>query len=241
MPQLGIKLDHVASLRQARRAVVPDPVIAAGIAEIAGADSIVVHLCEDRRHVQERDVRLLRQTVKTTLNLAMAPTQEMLKLAYDIKPDVVTLVPEFRDGTVIEGGYDINYHRDHARKYIQSLRDADVAVAVFLDPDIEQIRSAHRVDVSSVVLDTRKFAQTRGDAERTHERQRLYDAARSASKLNMNVGAGQGLDQHNLPELVALGVFDEFQIGHAVVAQSVIVGLECAVRDMRALLTRRPS
>ncbi len=234
--RLGVNVDHVASLRQARRTPYPDPVAAAAVVELAGADQITVHLREDRRHIQERDVRLLRQTVQTMLNLEMAATAEMVKVAYDIKPDVVTLVPERREELTTEGGLDVGHHRDHLKKHVQSLRDADIEVSLFIDPDLDQVRHAHRLEVAAIELHTGKYCDARGEAEQRVELQRIVDAARTAAKLGLRVAAGHGLNYHNLRALVPVSEIEEYNIGHAVVAQAVFVGLDRAVRDMLALL-----
>lgn len=234
--RLGVNVDHVASIRQARRTAYPDPVTAAAICELAGADQITVHLREDRRHIQERDLRMLRDTVQTTLNVEMAATQEMVKIAYDVKPDIVTLVPERREELTTEGGLDVTHHRDHVKKYVQSLKDGDIQVSLFIDPDLDQVRSAHRVEASAVEIHTGKYTEARGDAERRAELQRIADAARAASKLGMRVAAGHGLNYHNVRELVPLADIEEYNIGHSIVAQAVFVGLERAVRDMLELL-----
>ncbi len=234
--RLGVNVDHVATLRQSRRTRYPDPVAAAAICELAGADQITVHLREDRRHIQERDVRLLRQTVQTSLNLEAAATQEMVKIAYDVKPDIVTLVPERREELTTEGGLDVARQRDHVKKYVQSLKDADIQVSLFIDPDLDQVRAAHRVEADAVELHTGKYCDAVGHAEQRSELQRIADAGRTAAKLGMRVAAGHGLNYHNLHDLVPVAEIEEYNIGHAIVAQSVFVGLERAVRDMVDLL-----
>jgi pyridoxine 5-phosphate synthase len=234
--RLGINIDHVATLRQARRTRYPDPVTAAAICELAGADQITVHLREDRRHIQERDVRVLRQTVQTLLNLEAAATQEMVKIAYDIKPDTVTLVPERREELTTEGGLDVARQRDHMKKYVQSLKDADIQVSLFIDPDLDQVRAAHRVEADAVELHTGKYCDAVGEGDRRAELQRIVDAARTAAKLGMRVAAGHGLNYHNIQALVPVVEIEEYNIGHGIVAQAVFVGLERAVRDMLALL-----
>ncbi len=230
--KLGLNIDHIATIRQARRTKYPDPVAAAAIAEAAGADQITVHLREDRRHIQERDVRILRETVQTTLNLEMGATQEMLKIALDVKPDIVTLVPERREELTTEGGLDVNHHRDHLKKYVQSLRDADLKVSLFIDPDLDMLRAAHRLDAPSVELHTGKYADARDEISRRNELRRIADAARAAAKLGMRVAAGHGLHYTNVQELVLVEEIEEFNIGHAIVARAMLVGMDRAVRDM---------
>ncbi|MEM6533660.1 MAG: pyridoxine 5'-phosphate synthase [Myxococcota bacterium] len=234
--RLGVNVDHVATLRQARRTQYPDPVEAAAIAERAGAGQIVVHLREDRRHIQERDVRILRQTVQTQLNLEMAATSEMLKIAFDVKPDVCTIVPETREELTTEGGLDVAHHRDHLKKFVAQLRDADVTVALFVDPDVDAVKAAHRIDATSIELHTGKYADARTESEQRTELRRLSDAARTASKLGMRVAAGHGLHYHNISALVPIDEIEEYNIGHGIVARAIISGFETAVRDMIELL-----
>lgn len=234
--RLGVNIDHVATLRQTRRTPYPDPVAAAAICEAAGADQITVHLREDRRHIQERDLRLLRQTVQTTLNLEMAATQEMLKIAYDVKPDVVTLVPERREELTTEGGLDVSHHRDHLKKYVQSLRDGDIAVSLFIDPDLDMIRAAHRLDVTMLELHTGKYCEARGESDRRAELKRIADAARTAAKLGIRVAAGHGLHYKNVQALVPIEEIEEYNIGHSIIGRAVLVGLDAAVRDMLTAL-----
>jgi pyridoxine 5-phosphate synthase len=230
--RLALRLDHVATLREVRKASSPDPVRAAVLAEQAGVDGITAHLREDRRHIQERDVRLLRQLVRTPLALDVAPTQEMLKLAYDIKPDSVNLVPEQRDEQTSERGLDVAREREHLRKYVQSLHDADIEATLVIDPDLDQVRAAHRLDVTSIELHAGKYAEARGALERRGELQRLVDAARAAHKLGMRVSAGHGLGYQNIEPLVLIEEIETFVVGHALVAHALLVGIEAAVRDM---------
>jgi pyridoxine 5-phosphate synthase len=226
----------VATIRQSRRTRYPDPVAAAVICELAGADQVTVHLREDRRHIQERDLRILRESVQTALNLEMAATQEMVKIAYDVKPDVVTLVPERREELTTEGGLDVTHHRDHVKKYVQSLKDGDIFVSLFIDPDLDQVRAAHRVEAHAVELHTGKFCDARGESERRNELQRIADASRAATKLGMRVAAGHGINYQNAHDLVPIPEIEEYNIGHAIVGQAIFVGLDRAVRDMVAIL-----
>lgn len=234
--RLGVNIDHVATLRQARGTLYPEPLTAAAMAEDAGADQITVHLREDRRHIQDRDVRLLRQSVQTMLNLEMAATQEMLKFALEVKPDLVTLVPERREELTTEGGLNVEQNREVLKKYIHSMRDGDVPVSLFIDPDVDQIRASHRIDVTAVELHTGKYCEAKNETERQHERQRIVDAAKAASKLGMRVAAGHGLHYHNVTSLVSIEEIEEYNIGHSIVARAVLVGFDKAVRDMLDLL-----
>ena len=235
--RLGVNIDHVATLRQARRTPYPDPVTAAGLAELAGADQITAHLREDRRHIQDRDLRLLKQTVQTKLNLEMAATPEILNIALDVKPDTATIVPERREELTTEGGLDAQHHRDHLKKYVQNLRDGDIQVSLFIDPDLDQVRAAHRLDAMAVELHTGKFCEARGEVDRRAELQRIIDAARAASKLGLRVAAGHGLNYNNLTELVRIDEIEEYNIGHSIIARAVLTGLDAAVREMLGLLT----
>ncbi len=235
---LGVNVDHVATLRQARRASYPDPVTAAAIAEMAGAHQVTIHLREDRRHIQERDLRLLRETCQTALNLEMAATQEMVKVAYEVKPDLVTLVPERREELTTEGGLDVASQREVLGQLIRHLRDGEIEVSLFIDPELDQIRAAHKVDADRVELHTGRYCEARNAAERQRELERLVDAAKAATKLGMGCAAGHGLNYENVQPVVGIAEIDELNIGHAIVARAVLVGLDRAVRDMLALMRR---
>ncbi|MEW5852989.1 MAG: pyridoxine 5'-phosphate synthase [Myxococcota bacterium] len=238
-PRLGVNIDHVATLRQSRGTRYPDPVVAAGICENAGADQITIHLREDRRHIQERDLRILRQTVTTRLNLEMAATQDMLKVAYEHKPDTATLVPERREELTTEGGLDVTLQRDALKRFVRSLRDADIYTSLFVDPDLDQVRASHKVDAQAVELHTGKYAEARDDKERHIELQRITDAAKAATKLGLKVFAGHGLNYNNVEPLLGVDEIEEYNIGHAIVSRAVLVGLDIAVRDMLAILNRQ--
>ena len=234
--RLGINLDHIVGLRHARRTPYPEPTYAAAVAQDAGASHITAHLREDRRHVQERDVRLLRQTLHVPFNLAMAASAEMAKFALDVKPDQVTLVAEHRDEFTTEGGLDVSNGRDHLKRSCHDLQDADIEVSVFIDPDLDQVRAAHRINVHMVELHTGKYADARTDKERRVELLRIADAARAANKLGMRVSAGHGLHFHNIQDLVPIDEIEAYNVGHGVVARAVFTGLYRAVADMLALL-----
>ena len=234
--RLGVNVDHVATIRQARRTVYPDPVIAANIAEQAGAHQITVHLREDRRHIQERDVQMLRQSVETCLNLEMAATNEMLESALELKPDVITSVPERREELTTEGGLDVIQHYAYLKQYVQRLRDAGFVVSLFIDPDIEQIRASHRIDVPMVELHTGSYACARPGSATQETLQRVIDAAKACAKLGMRVAAGHGLHYHNVAPLVLIEEIEEYNIGHAIVARAMMCGFDKAVRDMLGLL-----
>jgi pyridoxine 5-phosphate synthase len=234
--RLGVNVDHVATLRQVRRATYPDPVAAAAMAELAGADQITIHLREDRRHIQERDLQVLRRTVTTRLNLEMAVAQEMLRIAYEVKPDMVTLVPERREELTTEGGLDAVSGREAVRKAVKTLRDAEIEVSLFIDPDLDQVKAAHRAEAQVVELHTGRYCDARLAADRRRELNRILDATKSAAKLGLKVAAGHGLNYRNVLPVAAIAEIEELNIGHAIVAQAVLVGMERAVREMKALL-----
>ncbi len=196
--RLGVNVDHVATLRQARRTTYPDPVTAAALAELAGAGQITIHLREDRRHIQDRDLRILRETVQTLLNLEMAATQEMVKIAYEHKPDVVTLVPERREELTTEGGLDVAGQRDPIANIIKNLKDGEITVSLFIDPDLDQVRAAHKVNADRIELHTGRYCEARNERERARELSRIVDAAKAAAKLGMSVAAGHGLNYDNV-------------------------------------------
>ncbi len=234
--RLGVNVDHVATLRQSRRTLYPDPVAAAVLAELAGADQITIHLREDRRHIQERDLQVLRRTVSTRLNLEMAATQEMVKLAYEVKPDTCTLVPERREELTTEGGLDVVAGRDGVRKVVKTLRDAEIEVSLFIDPDLDQVKAAHRAEAQVVEFHTGRYCDARLASDRRRELSRLVDACKAAAKLGLEVAAGHGLNYTNVTPVAALPEVEELNIGHAIVARAVLVGLERAVREMKDLL-----
>jgi pyridoxine 5-phosphate synthase len=234
--KLAINVDHVATLRQARKRTEPDPVTAAALAELAGAQGIVVHLREDRRHIQERDVSLLRQTTKTKLNLQMAATQDMLKIALRIKPDMVTLAPERREEVTTEGGLEVHLNRENLKKYIRLLKDSDITVSVFINPDLDQVKAAQWVDADYIEVHTGSFCEAKTIGLRQEEFDLIQNTVKLAHKIGLGVNAGHGLDYHNIGWLVDIAEIEQFSIGHAVVARAVLVGFERAVRDMVELI-----
>jgi pyridoxine 5-phosphate synthase len=232
---LGVNIDHVATLRQARRAREPDPVHAALAAELAGADSITLHLREDRRHIQDRDVRTLRGLLRTRMNLEMAVTDEMLAIAAEVRPGDCCLVPEKRTELTTEGGLDVAAQAARIRAAVASLAGAGIRVALFVDPDPVQIEAAARAGAPVVELHTGAYAEAMGPAKAT-ELERLRAGARLAARLGLEVHAGHGLDYHNVQPVAAIGEIVELNIGHAIMARAVFVGLPAAVRDMKALM-----
>ncbi len=235
MARLGVNIDHVATLREARKAKEPDPIAAAALAELAGADGIVVHLREDRRHIQDRDLRLLRETVRTKLDLEIAATEEMARIALEIKPDMVTLVPERRQELTTEGGLNVVSCREELQKIIELLREGDILVSLFIDPDPTQIKGAHKVSADLIEIHTGKYANSRGK-ERQAELHEIMEAAKLASKLGMGVNAGHGLDYTNVTAVSQIPEIEELNIGHSIISRAVLVGLERAVREMKSLI-----
>jgi len=237
---LGVNVDHVATLREQRGTRYPDPVAAAVLAELGGADQITIHLREDRRHIQERDLRILRETVQTRLNLEMAATKEMAKIAYEFKPDMVTLVPEKREELTTEGGLDVALGRDTIKEHVRFLQDGDIKVSLFVDPDIDQIRASHKVNAYAVELHTGAYCDARSEPVRQTELARLVDAAKTCSKIGLKVYAGHGLSLNNVAEVAAIREITEFNIGHSIVSHAVFVGMTQAVREMKqAILEAR--
>lgn len=236
MARLAVNVDHVATVRQARQVAEPDPVTAAALAELGGAHGIVVHLREDRRHIQDRDVAVLRETVKTKLNLEMAATREMVEIAQKIKPDMATIVPEKRQELTTEGGLDAALFEESLKEAVQALHGAGIAVSLFVNPDAKQVKAAHRLEVEYVELHTGMFADAHSFARRQEEYERLITAARLARKLGIGAHAGHGVDYRNIFWLRNISEIEEFSIGHAIIARAVLVGMERAVREMAQLV-----
>ena len=236
MARLGVNVDHVATIRQARGGKEPDPVAAALIAEVAGADGIVVHLREDRRHIQPRDLRVLREIVQTKLDLEMAATEEMARLAIEVKPHLVTLVPERREELTTEGGLDVESQRQRIKDIITLLHQSGIAVSLFVDPDLEQIKAARRVDADCIELHTGRYANALGLKNQDSEFDALAQAGRAAYKLEIAVSAGHGLNYQNARRLRTITEIVEYNIGHSIIARAVLVGLDRAVREMKDLV-----
>jgi pyridoxine 5-phosphate synthase len=239
MVQLAINVDHVATIREARGITEPDPVLAAGICELAGASGIVIHLREDRRHIQDRDLQLIRQTVKTKLNLEMAATKEMLTIAAETGPDMITLVPEKRQELTTEGGLNVARNRKKIQKAIEKMNKVDIPVSLFIDPDAKQIKAAREVGATFVELHTGRYCDARTENERDMEFNLIEESAAAASAAGLRVNAGHGLDYRNTPRIAALETIEELSIGHAVISRAVFVGLDLAVREMLALIRRK--
>ena len=232
MARLAVNVDHVATIRQARGIDFPDPVFAAGMAEMAGADCIICHLREDRRHINDRDLRLLRETVKTRLNMEMAAVDEMINIAREVKPDLVTLVPEKREELTTEGGLDVVSNPDHYRKVVDSMKEKDIRVSFFIDPDPAQIEAAHRVGGDIVEIHTGHYSEAKNESEAEERFKRIVKAVEAASGLELGISAGHGLNYINIKRFRVLPRIDEYSIGHVIVAKAIYVGFENAVREM---------
>lgn len=230
--RLGVNVDHIATIRQARGGAEPDPVFAAGLAELGGADGIVCHLREDRRHIQDRDLLLLRKTVQTHLNLEMAATEEMIGIAIKVKPDMCTLVPEKRKELTTEGGLDVAADPDKIAEAIRTLQDNRIVVSLFVDPVIEQVKAAAKLKADYVELHTGNFADAEDEELAGLELDKIASMALAANKLGMGVSAGHGLRYHNVRRVADIAYIEELNIGHSIIARAAFVGIEQAVRDM---------
>ncbi|WP_265556717.1 pyridoxine 5'-phosphate synthase [Serratia grimesii] len=233
---LGVNIDHIATLRNARGTQYPDPVQAAFIAEQAGADGITVHLREDRRHITDRDVRILRQTIQTRMNLEMAVTDEMLDIAIELKPHFCCLVPEKREEVTTEGGLDVAGQQDKMSVAVERLAQAGILVSLFIDPDHRQIDAAVAVGAPYIEIHTGAYAEAEGELAVKAELHRIAVAATYAAEKGLKVNAGHGLTYHNVQPIAALPEMHELNIGHAIIGQAVMCGLPAAVADMKLLM-----
>ncbi len=236
MARLSVNVDHVATVRQARGINSPDPVFAAGLAELAGAEGIICHLREDRRHINDRDFQLLRQTVKTRLNLEMAAVEEMVEIALAQGPDLVTLVPEKREELTTEGGLDVISKPDHFEAVVDRLHPKGIQVSFFVDPDPEQIKIAHTCGVDIVEIHTGHYSEATSEAEAVDRFKRIVAAVEAAHALELGISAGHGLNYTNVKRFRVLPQIEEYSIGHSIVAMAVYVGFEAAVRKMMDLV-----
>jgi pyridoxine 5-phosphate synthase len=236
MIRLAVNVDHVATLREARGISEPDPVLAAGICELAGAEGIVVHLREDRRHIQDRDVVLLRQTVKTKLNLEMGATQEIIKIALELKPDMVTLVPEKRKELTTEGGLNVAGQKKKLKSVITQMNDGGIPVSLFIDPDSRQIEASHNVGATFVEIHTGRYSDATSEEDAEQEFELIAVAAEAAFEAGLRVNAGHGLNYVNTTRVASLETIEELSIGHAIMARAIFVGLDQAVREMLSLM-----
>jgi pyridoxine 5-phosphate synthase len=236
VPQLSVNIDHVATLRQARRGKQPDPVAAAVIAELAGADGIIVHLREDRRHIQDHDLERLRKVVKTRLNLEMANTEEILQMALQVKPDRVTFVPERRQELTTEGGLDVQANQRSLQKNIRRLKKAGIQTSLFVDPDPLQVKASKRVGAEFVEIHTGKYCEAPEEGSRRKEFERIARAIQQAHRLGLRVNIGHGLDYQNVSPFAQILGIEEYSIGHSIISRAVLVGLDRAVREMKSLI-----
>lgn len=236
MTRLGVNVDHIATIREARKIKDPDPVAAAILVEMAGADGIVCHLREDRRHIKDRDVTILRQTVKTHFNLEMAPTEQMVSKAISIVPDMVTLVPERRQELTTEGGLDVESNAAFLENVIATLRANNIVVSLFVDPDIYQVKAAARIGADYVELHTGRYANAENMNRVLEELEKIRSMAMAASKLGLGVSAGHGLNYQNVMEIAKIDKIEELNIGHSIIGRAALLGIDRAVRDMLALI-----
>lgn len=236
--RLGVNVDHVATLRQQRDTRFPDPVAAAYAAELAGADQITVHLREDRRHIQDRDLEILRQTVDTKLNLEMAVTDEMMEIALATAPQIVTLVPERPEERTTEGGLDLRPHAERNIAFIRKLQDAGITVSIFVDPTRPQIQAARDQGATFIELHTGDYAALPDGPAREAELTKIREAAAFAASIGLRIAAGHGINYNNVEPLKAIAEIEELNIGHAIVARAVLVGFERAVREMLDAMRR---
>lgn len=236
MARLGVNIDHVATVRQARGVEEPDPVSAAALAELAGADGITIHLREDRRHIQDRDLKILRQTIKTRLNLEMAVTQEMITIALGVKPDCCTLVPEKRQELTTEGGLDVRVAIDQISEAVEQLQQGGITVSLFIDPDPDQVKAASKCGADYIEIHTGSYAEASDWKSEDRELTRIENAIKLGSKLGMGINAGHGLNYSNIKRIAAIGGIEEFNIGHSIISRAIMVGMDRAVRDMVALI-----
>ncbi len=237
MPKLGVNIDHVATIRQARRTIEPDPIWAAALAELAGADGITIHLREDRRHIQDRDVRLIRETDQVKLNLEMATAEEIVEIAIATRPQQATLVPEKREEVTTEGGLDVIQHRDRVSEVVNRLQNVGIEVSLFIDPDRDQIAASKELGVQAVELHTGCYADATSEAAQSEELQRLINAGVFAVEQDLLLHMGHGLTYRNVVPVAEIPGVCELNIGHSIISRAVLVGLERAVREMKGLIT----
>ncbi len=238
MPRLGLNVDHVATVRQARGGAEPDPVTAAAIGELAGAEGITIHLREDRRHIQDRDLQIMRQTVKTKLNLEMAATAEMVEIACRIRPDQCTLVPEKRQELTTEGGLDVVANFDSVKSAVNSLRAAGITVSLFVDHSGEQIRGSRETGADAIEIHTGSYAEAKTDDARGSELHAIREAVSLGNGLGLTVHAGHGLNYVNIIPVLSIAGIQEFNIGHSIISRALFVGIDRAVREMVELIRR---
>jgi len=236
VPKLSVNIDHIATIRQARQGTEPDPVAAAVLAELAGAEGIIAHLREDRRHVQDRDLRLLRETVRTKLNMEMAATNEMQRIAIEMKPDFSTLVPEKREELTTEGGLEVASRIDFLKSYVARLQQGGIIVSLFVDPDGKQIAASKKTGADWVEIHTGAYANARTEKDRHHELVKIVEAVKLAASLGLRIGAGHGLNYVNVRSIARIPEVSELNIGHSIISRAALVGMDRAVREMNQLI-----
>jgi pyridoxine 5-phosphate synthase len=237
LAELGVNIDHVATVRQARRTFEPDPVWAATLAQLGGADGITVHLREDRRHIQDRDLRIFRETVTVKLNLELACSPEVVQIACQTRPDQATLVPEKREEVTTEGGLDVVGQKSRVRDTVKALQDAGIGVSLFLDPDARQIELASKVGATAVELHTGEYALAVGEQQQSKELDKLRAAGKLIREAGLTLHAGHGLTYRNVKPIATIAEMSELNIGHSIVARAIMVGFEQAVREMKKLIS----
>ena len=237
MALLSVNVDHVATIREARGIDEPDPVLAAGIAELAGAEGIICHLREDRRHIQDRDLSLLRKTVKTTLNLEMAAVKELVDIALTVKPDMVTLVPEKREELTTEGGLDVIRNKEEYERVTATLKEAGISVSFFIDPNPDQIQESFNAGADIIEIHTGLYSEAKSGPEILKEFEKISQAAKVAKKLKLRIHAGHGLNYVNVKRFSSIPEIEEYSIGHSIIARAVMVGMDQATREMVKLVS----
>jgi len=234
--KLGVNIDHIATIREARQTNEPDPIDASALVELAGGDGITIHLRGDRRHIKERDLHLLRQVVKTKINLEMAATEEMVQIALKERPDMATLVPERPEELTTQGGLDVVSHSLELKRVIETLRQGGIKVSIFVDPNPEQIQESHKVGADFIEINTGKYAEAKDEEEAIQEYEKIKECAQIAKRLGLRVLAGHGLTYRNVKLISDIPEIEELNIGHNIIARAALVGLERAVREMKYLM-----
>ena len=238
MAGLAVKIDQIARLRESRKSQFPDPVAAVIMAELAGVDGIVVHLRQDRRHIQDRDVRMLRNVIQTKLILEMAPTSEMVGVALDIKPELINLVPEKREEFTAEGGLDLAAHHEDITETVATLQNSGISVGLLIDPEPEQLKMAHRTNATIVEIHTGMYTESKTAQKRHQAFLRIVDAIKLAHKLKFSVKLGRGLCYKTIKAFKGLSEIDEFSIGHSIISRALLTGMDNAVKEMITLIER---
>ena len=236
MPKLGVNIDHIATLRQARKVDEPDPVYAAVLVQLAGANGIVVHLREDRRHINDRDVRLLKEVVHTKLDLEMSIAKEIVNIALDIKPDMVTLVPEKREELTTEGGLDVVKNFKEIKAVVNKMKRVEIITSIFVDPEIDQIKASKKSGAEFIEIHTGKYCDAKKEGKQLKELNKIKKVVKEALKLGLRVNAGHGLNYKNVVPIARIEGIEELNIGHSIIGRAVLVGLERAVREMIELI-----